>query len=157
MSLTESKIRFSGAVHAIESTPKSLRKWLQNENLKLYSEGDREGWFSFNYLDISLFAIMRPLVDFGLPISAASGIARAALEFFPDILTLEQATPKTLVFIWDAHRIIVWPNDTGWDLRLINIHVELRESLPPAHLVIDVASLMKRAFERLGENVSLEA
>jgi hypothetical protein len=68
------KLRFSDAVHAVESTPKALRKMLQNPHLVLPAPvGD--GWKEFSLLQIAVLAIARRLIEFGYSVQSASRTA----------------------------------------------------------------------------------
>lgn len=78
-----SKLRFSDVVYAIDTTPKSLRKWLQNNSIHMVSDrGD--GWYNFTYLDVGVLAIIRQVANFGFTIAEANEIvASIVADMFP--------------------------------------------------------------------------
>jgi DNA-binding transcriptional MerR regulator len=71
----ERGLRFSTVAYAIDTTPKSLRKWLQSGKVTLDSDTGT-GWRAFTLYDVAILAIMRRLVDFGVGVEEAGRIAR---------------------------------------------------------------------------------
>jgi hypothetical protein len=148
------KLRFSDAVNAIESTPKALRKMLQNPGLVLPVPVS-DGWKEFSLVQIAVLTIARRLIEFGFSVESASRNACSAL--FESILGTSAAidddfTAETFLrSICDAYAIAYF--DEGQ----LTVVVK-REAQWPAMLhsfqkrpvlVIPIGAVVKRAFERV--------
>ena len=113
--LQDLRLRFSDVVFAIDTTPKSLRKWLQSGKLKLDSDS-QEGWRNFSLYDLAMLAIMRKLVDFGVSVQDAAQIA-THVRSVPGIpgATLIMAGDKSMLedeFI--GQTLVVARESSGW-------------------------------------------
>jgi len=73
--MSERDYRFSDVVRALDTTPKSFRRWLLT--LGVQSEGG--GWLSFSPVQIIEYAVMRNLVDWGISIKDSARLAREAV------------------------------------------------------------------------------
>ncbi|MFC5390024.1 hypothetical protein U0030_16005 [Brevundimonas bullata] len=85
--------RFSEAVKAIDSTPKSLRRWLVTLGLSPVDGG----WHTFTPAELMLFGIMRHMVDWGVPVTKSADLSLFAMseilspgENFPDVSTFAE-------------------------------------------------------------------
>jgi hypothetical protein len=148
------KLRFSDAANAIESTPKALRKMLQNPGLVLPVPVS-DGWKEFSLVQIAVLAIARRLIEFGFSVESASRNACSVL--FESILGTSVATDDGftaetfLRSICDAYAIAYF--DEGQ----LTVVVK-REAQWPAMLhsfqkrpviVIPIGAVVTRAFERV--------
>lgn len=87
--------RFSDVVRAINSTPKSFRRWLTT--LEIESEGG--GWHTFKPAQVVEFAIMRHLVNWGVPVPEAADLAAQVMgallaDADPLLMELEEFDAK---------------------------------------------------------------
>ncbi|MHC3127140.1 hypothetical protein OB03_07500 [Brevundimonas sp. GN22] len=74
--LSEHRVyRFSDVVNAIDSTPKSLRRWLETLDYKA-PEGK---WAAFTSWHVFQFALMRQLVDWGVPVVNAAELSKEVI------------------------------------------------------------------------------
>lgn len=153
---TEKKFRFAEATYSIESTPKSLRKWLQNDKVELVDSGDEEGWRDFSFADLVVLALMRKLVDFGVGVEEANGYARNIVEtLLMAHLGHRKTPPAALVARFTDVVGLLWRklDDDSWLFRLVR-HDEPAPAA--AYAVIDTHAVVKRVLERLVEITSDE-
>lgn len=152
--LLELKLRFSDAVYAIETTPKSLRKWLQNPDVALFTEDeDSKGWKNFSFGDIALLALMRKAVDYGFTASEANEIAINILRMFPQVFRYRNMPYNAMPAVWMNRKILLWKDGDAWQ-------IELRDNWKgnpepsDAYIVIDVYRILRRALQRAVESNS---
>lgn len=156
------KLRFSDVALAIETSPKSLRNWLQRGQVELFTDRD-DGWHEFTYGDVAVLAIVRKLVDFGVGVPMASQIAHEALAMFPEGLRRGIQFPRFLVVPWEPYSLLVWPD--GGDAWRLNTFENVRgidglkrllsnlgkEKPITAFLFIDMAGVLSNALGRARE------
>ncbi len=120
------KLRFSDAVYAINTTPKALRNWLQRGLVDIYTpQREDGGWAEYSFIDIAILALVRQLVNFGVNVPTASGIANKVMtEFFPSVLNVKEPDNMpagVLAAMWVNRRLYVYPNEDGdsWHMRCV--------------------------------------
>jgi hypothetical protein len=152
------KLRFSDVAKAIESTPKALRKMLQNPGLVLPAPVT-DGWTEFSLVQIAVLAVARRLIEFGFPVQFASTNACSVL--FESILANsgvaedkfeDKFTADTFLrSISDAHAVVYF--DDGQPVLVVKHVVQWTvmsdgfEKRPI--LLIPIGAVVTRAFERL--------
>lgn len=155
MSPINSKIyRFADAIHIAETTPKSLRKWLQNPEVKLPSSGEEDGWREFNFADLMVLATMRKLVDFGQDVAGANAFAMVINMAHSLVLYHEgNASPAKLVRAFSGVRAFLYQIDRPEDPWQLQLASKGKLFDPPAasFLTIRMEALARRVFERLVE------
>lgn len=157
--LTDLEIRFADVVFAIDTTRKSLRKWLQSGKVELDSDS-QEGWRNFSLYDLATLAIMRKLVDFGVSVADAALIARTHVRSVPGgKFTLVMAGGKNMLpDSLMGQTLIVAPAGSGWDTWKsgeyfpLDIWPEVGEL--DAKLVLNLENIVRRAFERAAERLN---
>ncbi len=147
------RFRFSDAVYAIRSTPKSLRKWLQNPDLTLAMNPAKWGWRHFSLFDLLVLGVMRRLVDFGVPVTDANAFAHAAL--MTRLAAFEDGDlDADRLDAFDGTSLIVMrtgeAGDREWLIRLA--FADQAEPVPSdAHLHVDVGAIVRTVAIRAGE------
>ena len=148
------KIRFAHAVFALDVTPKTLRNWLQREQVTLF-EDQPEGWKTYSHLDIAKLALVRRMVDFGLGVEDANDIAESVLreKWGQDriLRTYKNPPPDVIAATFNVDLLIV--SKIGGEYR-----PEIRfttavsdDPLPDTYLTIHIAEAIRTAFARLDE------
>jgi hypothetical protein len=175
------KLRFSDVVYAINSTPKSLRLWLQRGLVNIHTPKPAGGgWTEYSFIDIAILALVRSLVSWGVNVPTASKIANAIMtEFFPSMLQLkdpENMPAGALAMSWTNRRLYLYQDGDDWRMKLATLWeskldpvrneefdpqlpsgiATLRRELEPApvFLSIDVETLLRIAFERANDSVN---
>lgn len=152
--LLDRKLRFSDAAYAIEATPKTLRNWLQRDQVKFEHVGDSEaakagGWREFTIMEIAVLAITRKLVDFGMTVEEASSYADAILGDRASLLiSYKHTPPAVLVATFKGLLLVAWRDPPGgaWGLSLVRADdFELPSS---ACVILSVADVLDRAIFR---------
>lgn len=159
-STLDRKLRFSDVVYAIETTPKSLRLWLQRDLVQIDTpQKDGGGWAEYTFQDIAILALVRQLVHFGIDVSNASGIANKTMSdtFFNSARMARHPgkIPASAVgLLWTNRRLWIHRTTDGdWQLTIKNCWEDQPE--PDAvYLTIDVHAVMQRAFERAEESAN---
>jgi hypothetical protein len=140
------KLRFSDAVYAIGSTPKSVRLWLQRGLVEINTpKPDSGGWTEYSFHDIAILALVRSLVDFGVDVRTSSAISNKILSdhFFPmpDALICENPRAAAAGF-WSNRRLYIYRKNGGLEMKVAslwesNLHrrADLARALP--HKAID--------------------
>ena len=149
--LTHRKIRFSDAARAIGVKPKTLRNWLQRNEIVLISDYATPGWTEFLLADIAVLAVMRELVRFGFPVDHANEIALLHLLREAGItLQYKNAPAAVLVAYLKPFRLFVYPEEDSEDLKSLMTQ-ELSDALPDmnAVLVVRPGHVVELAFDRL--------
>lgn len=139
--LQELDLRFSDVVFAIDTTPKSLRLWLQRRKLRLDSDS-QEGWRNFSLTDLAKLAIMRKLVDFGVSAEDAAVIAKLQIPIM--------AGGKYFLQDWFIGQIlVVTREDRGWRINRASSPGKASANCESdAKLVLNLENIVRRAFER---------
>jgi hypothetical protein len=152
------RLRFSDAVYAIETTPKALRNWLQRGLVQIRTPLPPDGgWMEYSFYDIALLSLIRKLVDFGVDVSTASGIANSVFtDFFPNMLSIaepDEMPAGALAAMWDNTRLLVFPEGDGTRWRAVWHPLwDNRPDPAPAYISLDIEAIWRRAFERAAES-----
>lgn len=147
---------FAQVAHAIGSTPKSLRNWMQRAQITFDSPEVR-GWRRFTDLDVARLALIRCLVDAAVPIDNANAIVFA----LPKTVFADRSQRDDLLVWWlepDLERPrysgVIVPNGSTrpwWDV-VAQTHCP---SYPTKTFsVLSVGPVIARAMARLNEPVS---
>ncbi len=148
--LTDLKLRFSDVVLAIETTPKSLRKWLQSGKLQLDSDSQK-GWRNFSAYDLAILAVMRKLVDFGINVQEASEIATINIRGIPGVYDpdLIMAGPNpNLPDSLEGQFLEVAVQGSSWATWTTD-EPKGKDSKIDAKLVLNLGRIVGRAFDRV--------
>ena len=173
------KLRFSDAVYAIGTTPKSLRLWLQRGLVNIHTPKPAGGgWTEYSFVDIAILSLVRTFANFGVNVPTASALANSVMrEFFPDVLDVrnaEEMPAGVLAVSWSNRRIHLFQAGEDWQIRLVDLWgtkltltegfvtelpssvSELRREIEPApvYISIDVEAVLRAAFERADESVN---
>jgi hypothetical protein len=151
--IADKKLRFSDAVFALETTPKSLRKWLQNPAFRLISEQPEGEWKNFSFADIGCLAIMRKLVDFGVGVVDANEIAADVIKHkLGPLLKSKTMPPRALEAGFANMTLVVWRDRENWGFDLLNPLQDAPDE--EAILFVYLGSVMKRAVSRAIESAN---
>jgi hypothetical protein len=151
------KLRFSDVVYAIDTTPRSLRVWLQRDQVTLSEKADNEGgWAEFSFADIGILALTRRLVHFGLGVEVANTIAHGhvvrSVNTMKRHFKLEDAPAEVLLSPFLETRLVILRNSEGdWDSQLVSIADGFDEP-GDAYAVFNIAEILRTAFERAEEH-----
>lgn len=172
------KLRFSDVVYAINTTPKSLRLWLQRGLVEIHTPQQEGGWTEYSFIDIAILSLIRTFVTFGVDVPTASGMANRAMEFFPMVMGGfgDKMPAGVLAASWVNRRLHCFPKDGEWQMCLVTLwesdldpdrHEGFDPNLPsgvaalraemelsPAFISVDVATVIRTALERAGESVN---
>lgn len=139
------KLRFSDAVYAIGSTPKSVRLWLQRGLVEINTpKPDSGGWTEYSFHDIAILALVRSLVDFGVDVRTSSAISNKILSdhFFPMSEALTWERPGLAAGFWSNRRLYIYRKNGGLEMKVAALwesdlrrRVDLAQALP--HRAID--------------------
>lgn len=148
--VADKKLRFSDAVYALETTPKSLRKWLQNPDFRLISEQPEGEWKNFSFADIGCLAIMRKLVDFGVGVVDANEIASDVIKHkLGPLLKSKNMPPRALEAGFSNMTLAVWRDQDGWRFDLLYPASDAPDEA--AILFVRLGSVIKRAVSRASD------
>jgi len=158
------KLRFSDAVHAMQTKPKTLRNWLQRNLVELdtpRSAGD-QGWAEYSFTDIALLVLTKTFADFGFSVPDASTMARRTLDQAQQpFMSKPENAPAQIIYLWWAGRVLhVFRNPAGeWRLSVARdagaFSTSAQDRAPPpsyAFLTIDVRKILQEAFARADES-----
>jgi hypothetical protein len=148
-------LRFSDVAYGIDKTQKTLRNWLQRDQVVLDSvrvESKRHG---FSCVDVSILALVGPLVDFGFRVELASQMANMAIKMITPkgtsrkiLRQMADETPGALAALWTNRTLRLWrKREDDWGLE---IHDGWKAGSGPAdvYLAIEAESVIRRAIER---------
>lgn len=137
------KLRFSDVVYAIDTTPKSLRLWLQRGLVEIHTpKREGGGWSEYSFRDIAILALVRSLVNFGVDVPTASSIANAIMgdRFFPQMVYLQNPDNMpvgALALMWSNRRLYLYREGDDWKMKLVALwesdmgsRAELAKALP---------------------------
>lgn len=144
------KLRFGDVAHAINTTPKSLRNWLQRGQVSLKSSTPEEGgWREFDPADIPHLALVRTLVTFGLEVRQADKLVSGILEGLADPVFRIDADGDWRVLDYE---VAIWPIDDGNDWQCFPFdggsESEKAISQSPATLILRVGRIIALAMQR---------
>lgn len=152
-----SKVRFSDAVYAINTTPKSLRLWLQRGLVDIHTPQREGGWTEYSVADIAILALVRTLVRFGVTVPVASAFANAIVrDSFPKMLKLEQPDQMpagALATLFADQRLRIFETDDGWTYDW-SPNWQPKPEPARAYLVINVEPLLREAIARAAESAN---
>lgn len=146
------KIRFSTAAAAIGLTPKAFRNWLQRYDLHLLSDYKTRGWTDFQLGDVSILAITRELVRWGVGVEAANEIAFIVVKTKAGPLLEYRNTPAQAIFaaLEGAELCVHSPDDPEGPFTLLNPD---REGFAPSDfdsaLWLSPRKIVAKAFQRI--------
>lgn len=153
--LTTRKLRFSDAVRGLGCTPKTLRNWAQRDQIKIFTPMVNDGWQTYCLADLAVLALTLAMVNFGLTVEAASGIAFEIVRPEVDDRSDDDAFTNrglALKFVERAVAIFRTEDGWGWQEILHNSASKGFEHVGPAYLVLDLFQIIHSAFERAGES-----
>ena len=174
------KLRFADAVYAINTTPKSLRNWLQRDLVKIHTPRQEGGWTEYSFIDIAILVLVRQLVSWNVPVPTASEIANAIMtKFYPQLLNLkdpDKMPAGALAITWSNQRLQLFQQGDDWQIRHVALYdskldavrnegfdprlpsgiATLRREIEPApiFLTIDIEAVLSTAFERASQSVN---
>lgn len=162
--------RFSDVVRAIDTTPKSFRRWL----ITLGVESDDGGWLAFTPAQVLQYAIMRQLVTWGVSVPNAADLAVEAMvavltgklswEHETDALADEKVAASQVprmkftelflkleghsiyVSLYEGHYTLTYEPPKLWKFGRGKTRPG---SLEGAHLTIDLGALVYRTASRM--------
>ncbi len=151
------KLRFSDVVYAIETTPKSLRLWLQRGLVTLHTLPTEGQWTDYSHWDVAILALVRTYVNHGVAVETASKLANLTLTgVFPDILKISnphKMPAGALAAIWHNSRLRAYQTDSHWHLQYVPLW-DLPPEPSPAYLTLDVETILRTAFDRALESAN---
>lgn len=167
-SLLARTLRFSDAVHAVGTTPMTLRKWLQRGQVRLFSEEpEPSGWRAFSPADLAILSVVKKLVDHGLGVEEASEMAHELFAMNKVVLSYKNPPPDVLAATWSNLVVVVWLDGAQWVFavflcmeggepvvitrpsgRARKVLEYADGTTVDAHLSIDLEAVISRAFER---------
>lgn len=151
--IADKKLRFSDAVFALDTTPKSLRKWLQNPEFKLVSHQNEGEWKNFSYADIACLGVMRKLVDFCVGVVEANEIATVIVKRrLGPLLQSKNMPPNALQSVFVGMTLVVWRSRDGWKFDLLTPDGQAPQE--SAVLVIDLEEVVGTAVSRAIDSLS---
>lgn len=175
------KLRFSDVVYAIDTTPKSLRLWLQRGLVQIHTpKPEAGGWTEYSFIDIAILALTRTFANFGVDVPTSSALANSVVrDFYPKMSRLqnpENMPAGAMAMLWHGARLQLYPVGGEWQIRHVALYDSLLDSsrnpgfdpnLPsgvaalraeiepaPVFLSLDVEAVLRTAFERADESVN---
>lgn len=151
--LRDRKIRFSNAAHAIGATTKKLRHWLQRIAATVEEDKRTSGWAEFTLIDIAVFAVMQPLIRWGLSIEQAHDVAKNAIWKGAAPLLQYHSTPADAftAFLHDAH-LLVWNIDDEDGPNANVLHGAPDRPIAGVFLTVRLKEVVEPAFARLNSS-----
>ena len=119
------KLRFSDAVYAIGTTPKSLRLWLQRGLVEIDTPKPENGrWTEYSFLDIAILALVRALVNFGVDVPTASALANGIMgdHFFDQtnkLKNVDHMPVGVLALPWTNRRVYLYRDGDDWQMKAV--------------------------------------
>lgn len=151
--LHQKKLRFSDVAYAVESTPKALRKMLQNPTLVMPA-AETDGWTNFSLVQVAVLTIARRLIEFGFSVGWSS--LNGCMIVLEAIVEVEgRCSPKFTVgaflrLLSDSYAIV----HLGSEAPRIDIVHSKRWPTPHSELqvrpvlIVPIGAVVKRAFDR---------
>lgn len=149
----EKKIRLVDAAHAAQTSVNTVKNWIARGQVQLFSDEPEDGWREFDLLDVQLLALVRVLIDHGVPPSSASSLARAMVTLgIPDPAP-EDMTPAPALTAWVGKLALVWRvDDNQWRSGTVGAgksFSEFRAAGIRSAVIVDVRAVITAALERL--------
>lgn len=144
--LLESNLMFSDIIYAIEGTPKAVRHWLQKDQVRAGVADANGPRRTYSLADAATLAIVRNLVDYGVPVAMAGEIAH---EFVGSSLLLRyrNTPPQALGASLLNHALLVWRDGDVWRHDAGIVHA-LEVPSVPIYLTVSVGEVIDRAIQR---------
>jgi DNA-binding transcriptional MerR regulator len=148
----ETAYLFGQVAHAIGSSPKSLRNWMQRAQIS-FDKPNVAGWRRFTEADVARLAIMRHLVDAAVPVGYADAIVRG----LPRDALLDYSQRDDLLVWWisdidgpDYSRTLVENGSSRpyWD---IIAQTNCQNDAPKPFGMLEISPVIARAMRRLSE------
>lgn len=150
--ICDKKIRFSDAVFALDTTPKSLRKWMQNPDFELIADHPEGEWKSFSYADIACLAIMRKLVDFCVGVAEANRVAREiVVTRLGPLIRSKNMPPEALNAVFQGFVLAAWKSHDEWKFTLLA--PDSRSPDESAVLIVHLSKVVRTACRRAIESI----
>lgn len=156
--ILDPKLRFSDVVYAIETTPKTLRNWLQRDQVTLDSQKPEEGgWREFSFVDVAILALTRRLVDFGITVENASKLAHTILTFMQGDRWMTIAKgyknmpPEVLASFWVNRSVLIAKDGDDWQLQIWNRWDPIPTAFADAALILHPEDVLRRAMSRASD------
>ena len=150
------KFRFSDVAHAIDTTPKSLRNWLQRSQVSLNSSQPADGrWRFFELEDVASLALVRAIVRFGIEVKEADIVARGIIGQQEDLFSVGN---DDAIHVSDFG-IYLWPFEDSWKFTAFDRVSPFWEmtDLSEQAIVLRAGVIISRAFDRaLGRLAQLD-
>jgi len=152
--ILDRKLRFSDVAFGIDATPKTLRNWLQRDQVTLTSSGEG-GWRDFSIIDVALLAIVRKLVTFGVPLDDADGIASAVVMRQVKVLASYRSVAIDALLACFHYRRIFVLYDGAWRFIEVDGPGPVDFGTIDACIHIDLHRVIDRAVKRavLGSDI----
>ncbi|WP_096704238.1 hypothetical protein [Magnetospirillum sp. 15-1] len=144
--LTESNLVWSDVIYAIEGTPKAVRHWMQKEQVRVGVADANGPRRTYSLADAATLAIVRNLVDYGVPVAMAGDIAHQFVGASL-LLNYKNTPPEVLCQSLRNRVLLVWRDGDNWQHRTDLAH-DMGKTPAPVYLAIDVGSVVGRAIDR---------
>lgn len=146
-------LRFSDVAFAIEATPKTLRNWLQRDQVTLFSDSGGTGWREFSYPDVALLAVVRRLVRYGMKVEIADALAHKIVVEMPGEKWMEMKGGRLASRFWQNRRVALWPtgeddDSAGWQLKIRDGWKRHNRDPDLDFLTMAPGAVIDRAFKR---------
>jgi hypothetical protein len=138
---------------AFGERPGTLSQMLARGGFTLPDADCRTGtgnWVHFTLADLATLALIRALVDFGMPVRTAS----QAVQYIIEAGRVELTTDNIDAFLarWRDARLLILLHDKSWTFTLWE---EGKDVIwPSAYLVLDVAQAISAAIDRALESAT---
>jgi hypothetical protein len=150
MSIFAPSIRFGDLVYAVETTPKTIRNWLQRDLVTLVSE-ESGGWRMFCVLDVIMLTLVRHLVTHGVSVDEADGLTvDFILGRLPKTKRPDQIPFTTIGAALRGWRLFVIRDGETWKY-IPHFGPEAVDVDASVYVVVDITKIVARAVERLIE------
>lgn len=148
----DKKIRLVDAARAANTTVNSVKNWLARGQVDLFSDKPDEGWREFFLWDVQLLALVRILINYGMPPSSAGNAARAIISEYISTPIPDDLFPLSAKRLWLGRVVLIWrTKDNEWKVRDIISIEAIKEADLRSALIVDVSAVIDDIFERLRE------
>jgi len=150
-SLRDRKFRFADAAFAIDTNPRTLRNWMQRNELDLTSEYSGRNWTEFNLADIAILSIMRALIRWGLGVEDANRIAMVSfMQVGRHLLQYDETPATALVAALDKATLYVHSPDEDFG-PVMSVGTEVADRPEQSSILsVDLSLVVMSAFQRIG-------
>ena len=146
----DKKIRLVDAARAADTTVNSVKNWLARGQVELFSSQPDDGWRDFDLWDVQLLALVRILINYGMPPSSAGSAARAIITDRISTPIPHDMFPLAAKRLWLGRVALVWrTEDNEWHAGSINSIEAIKEAGIRSALIVDVPAVIDAVFERL--------